>query len=316
MKRTAATRSEQSAVPIPVAINLSLALFFALTSVYQFFFLPLWLLPANVAWGWTLLPLALLNNCYWSLLHEAIHDLFHPARRTNAMFGRALAVMFGAPFRILRVSHLLHHKLNRTPLEGTEFFERGKTSVVRATLGYYFQILAGLYFLEFLSSLLFFLPGRWLGRFKERHVRAQSVSGILMQNWLHPGALREIRIDGALVLAWFGAALFCYGSYWPMFVAVVAGRAFLISFLDNIYHYRTPVNDIFYANNLRLPKPAAKILLYFNFHGVHHRNPAIPWIFLPAVFREQSQIMHGNYFLAAARQLRGPIALQDLPWAR
>ncbi len=294
---------------------MGLALFFTLGHVYQFFVLPLWLLPAHPGWIWTLLPFAVLNNCYWSLIHEAIHDLFHPARRTNAILGRAMGVMFGAPFRVLRVSHLLHHKLNRTPIEGTEFFQRGKTSLVRAALGYYFHILGGLYLVEFLSSVVFLLPRRWLERFKEHHTSASSVSGLLMQNWLHADALREIRVDGAMTLAWFALALLCYGRFWPIFIAVVASRAFLISFLDNVYHYRTPVNDIFYASNLRLPKPAATILLYFNFHGIHHRNPAIPWVLLPSVFREQSQVMHTNYFRAAVRQLRGPVALEDLPWA-
>ena len=129
-------RLEEPAVPIPAAINMALAGLHALVNVYQFFVLSLWLLPANTAWGWTLLPLAVLNNPYWSLIHETIHDLFHPARRINTLIGRVLAIMFGAQFRVLRLSHRLHHKLNRTPMEGTEFFERGNTSVSKAALGY------------------------------------------------------------------------------------------------------------------------------------------------------------------------------------
>jgi hypothetical protein len=37
---------------------------------------------------------------------------------------------------------------------------------------------------------------------------------------------------------------------------------------------------------------------------------------LPALFQAQTQMFHGNYFATAARQLGGPVALQDLPWAR
>jgi hypothetical protein len=47
------------------------------------------------------------QQSYWSLIHEAIHDLFHPERRVNAFFGRALSILFGSPFQILRLSHLL-----------------------------------------------------------------------------------------------------------------------------------------------------------------------------------------------------------------
>jgi fatty acid desaturase len=242
--------------------------------------------------------------------------MFHPMRRTSVRFGRALSILFGSPFRILRPSHLLHHKLNRTPAEGTELYERGKSPLARAAFGYYFQIFGGLYLVEFLSPLLFFLPVALLRRISQRSVKPDSVTGILMQNWTRDEAVREIRVDGLVIFSWLAVAFVCYGAYWPLLLAVLAARAFFISYLDNVYHYRTPVNDIFYASNLWLPKLTAKVLLYFNFHGIHHENPAIPWIYLPAVFQQQSRAFQGNYFAAAGRQLYGPVALQDLPWAR
>ena len=96
-------------------------------------------------------------------------------------------------------------------------------------------------------------------------------------------------------------------------LGVLVARGFLISFLDNVYHYRTPINDIFYACNLWLPRPAAKCLLNFNLHGIHHKNPAIPWIHLPEIFRAQGESFQRNYFAAALDQLSGPIALENLP---
>jgi fatty acid desaturase len=90
-------------------------------------------------------------------------------------------------------------------------------------------------------------------------------------------------------------------------------RGFLISFLDNVYHYETPVSDIFYAKNLRLPQMLSKLLLNFNLHGIHHINPAISWINLPRAFDVQGAKYQGDYFAAAWRQLQGPIAIQDLP---
>lgn len=296
-------------------LNIGLAVFFAALNVGQFFLLPMFFLARDLRWAWILLPIALLNNPYWSLLHECIHDLFYPGSRVNLFFGRALSIMFGSPFRILRLSHLLHHKLNRTPIEGTEFYQRGKVSIVSAAAGYYFQILGGLYLVEFLSPLLFFLPRGWLRKFVGRVINPETMSAILIQSWTREESIREIRLDGLFIVAWFGAAFYVYGSYWPLLVAIIAARALLISFLDNIYHYRTPVSDIFYAENLWLPKLAAMMLLNFNLHGIHHRHPAIPWRGLPLLFREQAETYQGNYFWAAARQLCGPVALQDLPRA-
>ena len=177
-------------------INATLAIIYAGVNVFQFFVLPLWLLPKNIHWAWIVVPLALLTNPFWSLIHEAIHDLFHPKRAVNAFAGRALAIFFGSPFRILRMSHLVHHKLNRLPVEGTEYFDRQKTSKAAAAPGYFFQILLGLYLVELISPLFFFLPRGVLKRFKERCLRPESVSALLMQNWLGDDALREIRRDG------------------------------------------------------------------------------------------------------------------------
>ena len=300
---------------IPSRINIGLALLYTALNIGQLFFLPLFLLPSDLRWAWVLLPIALLNNPYWSLLHETIHDVFHPVSRVNLCFGRTLSIMFGSPFCILRLSHLLHHKLNRTPIEGTEFYERGKVSVVRAAAGYYFQILGGLYLVEILSPLLFFLPRTWLRKFAAHAIKPNTVSAILVQSWTRDRSINEIRTDGLLIGLWFGTALYCYGRNWPLLVAIIAARGLLISFLDNVYHYRTPVSDIFFAKNLWLPRPAAAILLNFNLHGIHHLHPAVPWRGLPLLFRGAGAIYQGHYFAAAARQLCGPVALQDLPSA-
>ncbi len=156
----------QRGTGVPDAINCALALFYFGVNLLEFFVLPLLLLPRDPRWGWLLLPLVLLTNPFWSLIHEAIHDLLHSAKSVNLVIGRMLAIVFGSPFRILRLSHLLHHKLNRMPVEGTEYYDRDKGSKAGAAPGYYFQILLGLYLVEVISPLYFFLPRRWLERFR------------------------------------------------------------------------------------------------------------------------------------------------------
>ena len=73
---------------LPCTLNCALALFYLAVNVYQFTLLPWLLLPTARSWSWTLLPLALLSNPFWSLLHEAIHDLLHRNRRVNGFIGR------------------------------------------------------------------------------------------------------------------------------------------------------------------------------------------------------------------------------------
>ncbi len=312
MVRQAATTVRRGS-GVPQAINCVLAFLYVGVNLVQCFLLPLWLMPRDSRWGWLLVPLAFLTNPFWSLIHEAIHDLLHANKAVNLFIGRMLAIMFGSPFRILRLSHLLHHKLNRMPVEGREYYDRDKSSKAATAPGYYFQILFGLYLVEVISPLYCFLPRRWLERFRERYLPAQSVSVILMQNWLDAESLREIRRDGALTICWLALAFYSYGANWPLLLGALAARALLISFLDNIYHYETPVSDVFFAKNLSLPKPLAGLLLNFNLHGIDHINPAISWIDLPKGFDAQAGKYHGRYFTTALHQLRGPIALQDLP---
>lgn len=314
MEKTSSAASSVKA--IPRQLNHSLAAVHLLLNLYQFFVLPLYLLPLSPWWALTLVPVVALSNPFWSLIHEAIHDLFHPSSHVNALVGRLLAVFFGSPFRVLRLSHLMHHRLNRSPLEGTELYDRNKTSRMRAGLGYYFQILGGLYLFEFISSLPFFLPRKFLNFLVRRFFSGRTLAGMLVRSLVTEESIREIRVDGLMVLGLLGLSAACYGENWEFLGTALMARAFLISFLDNVYHYRTPLDDVLYADNLWLPRSLSRALLHFNLHGIHHRNPSIPWIRLPEIFAGESRRFDGSYVAAALRQLSGPISLWELPRCR
>lgn len=285
-------------------------------NLFQLIVLPLVLLPRSGWWALTLLPIAALSNSFWSLTHEATHDNLHPVSSINRMAGRVLSVFFGSPFCVLRLSHLLHHKLNRSPVEGTELYDPHRSSRLRASVGYYFQILGGLYLLEVISPLPSLLPRRLLRFLEQRFFTRDTLSALLVRSLIKDEALRELRIDGFAILVLFGTGAYFYGRHWELLVIALMIRAFLISFLDNVYHYRTPVDDLFYANNLWLPQSLSKMLLYFNLHGIHHKNPAIPWIKLPEVFRKEAGQFGGHYFAAALLQLGGPVPVSELPRSR
>jgi fatty acid desaturase len=308
-----AVKVRSAAAPILAAVNLSLAGLHVLANLFQFFLLPLFLLPSSPWWALTLLPLAALNNPFWSLLHEAIHEMFHPSRRLNRLAGRLLAVFFGSPFLVLRLSHLLHHKLNRSPVEATELYLPEKSSRARASLGYFAHILGGLYLLELASPLLFFLPKAVLRRMERKYFSGADLPGNLMRGLMRDEGVREMRADGLVILGLLAASAASYGARWPWLAGILLARAFLISFLDNVYHYGTPVGDTFYARNLSLPRIFSAGLLHFNLHGIHHRNPAIPWAGLSEAFRYEAGAFEGNYFIAALRQFAGPRSRSELP---
>src|SRR5215813_68025 len=154
---------------MPEALNFSLAGLHIFLNLVQFFILPLYLLPKSLWWSLFLIPIACFNNPFWALVHEAIHDSFNSSSRINLAFGRWLAIFFGSPFHVLRLTHLSHHKFNRSPTEkGTEIYDPRQVSRIKASLGYFFYIFCGLYLLEVSSTLLFFSPLKVFRKMRQR----------------------------------------------------------------------------------------------------------------------------------------------------
>lgn len=306
--------SRSARLPIPNALNYNLAAMHVLVNIFQFFILPIYLLPRSMWWGLILVPFAALNNALWALIHESIHDLFSSSSRINTAVGRLLSIFFGSPFHVLRLTHLSHHKFNRSPVEkGTEIYDPEAVSRVKASFRYFFYILCGLYLLEVFSTLLFFLPPNAFRKLGQRLVDG----GNMQEEWLarkfmNAKWIREIRIDGIAMLLIFGLSTFCYREHYRLLVSLLMVRTFLISFMDNVYHYRTPLYVTISGYNLWLPRIFSTLLLNFNLHRVHHSNPSVPWIKLPEVFAQHSERFDRNFFTAALHQLYGPVPLSAL----
>lgn len=309
--------TETRAGAIPWRFNLTLACLLAAANLFLLFLLPV-LAAGDARWGWTLVPLALTTPVLWSLIHEAVHGVLHPDARRNDGIGRALAVLFGSPFRLLRLGHLMHHRFNRTDLDRTEVVADGAALGARARLVYYLRLLGGLYLAEFAASAAVVLPRPMVARavaaaFGNEGADGRSMRQAADRHLLEPGALRDLRLDGIAICLIYGGAFAIWGPLWWMVAAALLGRAFLISFFDNAYHYGTPLDDVLYSYNLRLPAPLAAAMLNFNLHAVHHRRPALPWSHLKGAFHDSGGGYEGGFLGVALRQLRGPLPASRLP---
>jgi len=298
---------------IPDVFNYSLAGLCIFLNLFQFFILPLYLLPKSIWWGVSLIPIACLNNPFWALLHEAIHDLFNSSGRINLAFGRLLSIFFGSPFHVLRLTHLSHHKFNRSPMErGTEIYDPAKASRAKASFRYFFYIFCGLYLLEVSSTFIFFLPSNIFRKMRQRLLDQGNIQEKwLAKKFMDDKLVRQVRADGMAICLIFVLSAFCFGTHWRLLISLLMVRTFLISFLDNVYHYRTPVQVTVSGHNLFLPRMFSRLVLHFNLHRVHHANPTVPWIKLPDFFAQQSETFDRGFFIAALDQLSGPIALSD-----
>ena len=179
--------------------------------------LPLWLLPADPAWVWLLVPMALLTTPFWSLIHEAIHGVLLRERVWNDRFGRTLAIGDGAPFVLLKAAHLLHHRYSRTRRERTEIYDPATSSWAAAAPGYYLRLLGGVYLAEVASVLLVASPRR-LWRYLARRLDSPDMFAGMLLEGISRRHFREFRADGTAVILVYAAAGFAYGRHvwiWP-----------------------------------------------------------------------------------------------------
>ena len=277
------------------------------------FILPLLLLPYSAVWGWLLLPIVALTNPWWSFMHEAIHGVMFADKGFNRLAGRSHAILYGAPFDLLRWGHLLHHAYSRTPRERSEVYVAGRDCRWRVTLAYYFRLFGGLYLYEVIGGLLLLLPTAAIRRLTGRLAGPENLIGEMVDRVLVAEIRRDVRRDAIAILALYGLAFAAYGQAGWMLLLYLYGRGLLISLVDNAFHYGTPLDDVRFARNLSLPSPLSRLLLHFNLHGAHHARARVPWSDLPESHRQSGQGYQDEWFAAILRQFRGPIAEQQLP---
>lgn len=262
--------------PIPVRPNMALSV-------------AGWLLAAGCLWlashatrGWELavacFGFALVNNTLFSLLHESVHGIFHPNRPVNDGFGRVSAAFFPTGFLVQRVSHLGHHRRNRTDAELFDYCPPGTSMPVAwFRLG---CLLTGCYWSAApLGCLLYVLGVFRLRLFRERvadfyglrpmvedvcNAPARRVAGEILFALAFQATL-AVLLDLTLV-GWFA----CYWSFALLWCSVQYST-----------HAWTPRDIRDGAWNLRVNPVARAVFLNYHYHLAHHRHPSVPWIHLP-----------------------------------
>jgi fatty acid desaturase len=296
---------------LAVAVNLLAVAAVAAAALGLLLLLPVLLAQGGPGWAWLALPAVLVTVPHWALVHEAIHGHLLPDRAANDRLGRWLAILFGAPFTGLRFGHLSHHALNARPADRPELYDPSRSSRLRAALAYYPRLFFGLYAFEVASGPLSLLPRRLLRPivrrvFYEGAPDAAGMADRAERALLAPAALRAIRLDALAILALLAGSFWLYGPAWPVLAGALAGRAFLVSFLDNAPHYGAPLDEPAQGYDLAAPPVLQALVLNTNLHGTHHRHPNLPWPALPTAFAADGARFCGHYLLAPWRQIRGP----------
>jgi len=243
----------------------------------------LWL--ASHASQWWVVAVAALtfsftNNTLFSLHHEAVHGLLHPNRATNEWLGRFLAATFPTIFTIQRVSHLGHHRRNRSDEELYDSYLPHQSWLLKTywlyclLTGFYWAIIpvAGLVYVlwpwTFRARWFQNGPARWWGfqPFVE-DIASQPVGPVWREGVLTVAVQLTIILALDLTLAGWLCCYWAFGLNWSS-----------VQYTD---HADSPRHVTEGAWNLRFTRISQGLFLNYNFHLVHHRNPAIPWHELP-----------------------------------
>jgi fatty acid desaturase len=283
---------------------------------------PLLLLPHPGMTVLTVVAISFTSNSLFAVFHEAIHRSLAPVTRLplvglsmNDLLGRAVGIVFGSPFDFVGIAHVTHHSVNRTEDEHVEVYDSALPETARRSFAksYYFFLLGGLYLIELVVPMVFWLPRGVVQPRLERLFAADPMARqVLRRIFRSPHHLRAIRFDSVVVCASITVSALLYGRYGWILALHFLIRAFLISFLDYLYHYGSPLGDRLHGYNLRLPRWVSPIILNFNYHGVHHRFPALPWRSLPPVFADERLVFDNGYVTQAVSQLRGPMTRETL----
>jgi fatty acid desaturase len=266
----------------------------------------------SAIWGLLWLIAMLTTQSYWALIHEAMHGHLGKTHGASFRYGRLLCWFFPAPFRALRTGHLVHHAFNRSETDRSEVYDPARTSRWRASVLYFLRLVIGLYLAEVALAVLSWAPRTALSALIARYARANGAAGealrhAIKRQLLASAPLRELRIDGLVIIAILTTALWLHGPHAPVLLALLLARGVILSFSDNAFHYGTALNDRHAALNLAVAPWYSACVLHFNLHAVHHRHPHLPWWKLPQAFVSVGGRFDETWWRQAIRQLRGPI---------
>jgi fatty acid desaturase len=265
-------------MPIPVRLNLALV-----AGVFGTAVALLWLGSRAEKWYSVLavgvvISYVLLTN--YALLHEATHHNLHPRPAVNRWLGVLTGLLFPVPFSMVATTHQGHHLRNRTDFEMFDLYYPADNRLVKYAQWY--SILCGLFYpIIPLGAALFALCPSVL---RTRAFRRARSSSYLLGD-IRAAEVRAIRLETALIVAFFAALAWSLRLHWQNTLALYACFAVNWSTRQYVGHAFSRRDVVEGAWNLRHNRLMSWVLLHGEWDLNHHRRPDVPWYYLPRLSR-------------------------------
>jgi fatty acid desaturase len=244
----------------------------------------LWIASHTEPWGWRIaaaVAFSYVNNTIFSLLHEAVHGVFHARRSVNESFGRLTAAFFPTGLGFQRICHLGHHRRNRSDVELFDYVLPGESRLVKSLQWY--GILTGAYWLLPPLGCLVYLLCPWIFRlpvFRGESRFAQQTSADAMLSGFEGAPETRLRLEivfSLLVQVALWTALDLNLAGWGLCYAAFAINWSSLQYADHAWSERD-VHDG--AWNLRVNRVVQYLFLNYHHHKAHHQHPTVPWLHL------------------------------------
>lgn len=285
--------------PIPGSLNLCIAAIQLMIAFAVFYF------TSRASEWWQILGLAclfgILGNSIYSIIHEAEHGILHPVRWINDVVGALMALLFPAPFHLIRQGHLGHHRRNRSDDEAFDLYFEGDRPWLKWLILY--GILTGCYWMLVVISnaVVTVFPSILQRRFFEF-----DRPSVAFMDSLNPRYLRLIQLEGVLACVLHASIVWSLSIPVLNYFLVYFGFGFSWSAMQYVHHFGTERHVLRGTRNLWLFAPIDLLWLNHNWHLAHHEQPTVPWIYLPRLSADRDQtdreFLIGRYL----RMWRGP----------
>jgi len=240
-----------------------------------------WLVQSGPHWSLWLLGCTVIGVSIHGLvvlMHEGIHGSLFRSKALDRWFGFALGIPSLVSFTAYRVTHLAHHRYNRTADDPDEFTNLTRNGRLLA-LAFYLWMVAGTF-----VYFLFHVPVTAFTRGKPAERRAALMEyGVL-------GIVYGAVLWFGWRFGWLNALLQCW--LLPMIVAVICGNV-----RGWAEHMMTiPGHPLTQTRTVTSNAVVSFLTLNLNYHLEHHLFPGMPWYNLPKLHA----LLQDDYLRAGA----------------
>ena len=258
-------------------------------------------------WGAGLLiaGFVIVGNAMYFMVHEAEHRTLHPTRWVNDLVGTILAMLFPAPFALLKRVHLAHHHANRTPDEAFDMYLPDDPRWWKRVQ--FYGLLTGAFYIVavFGGPIVSLTPRALLNRAARCDRQTSAVIRLLNDRarwWIRIQTVGTIVLH--ITLVWM------LSVPWALYVLTYLIFGISWSTMQYLHHYGTPIDRRNGAVDLRPLPVLSWVWMHHHLHLTHHRHPHTPWTRLPELAQRDGS-EPGPLWRQYFRQWRGPVMRDD-----